>query len=146
MKKVKSRRLADRFDFVNFSEVCRNCNNNCCRRFYSVLLPEEEELFESFSDEVQTPLGIVKTLGSPSGTCPFLDKNGFCRIYKDRPMDCRVWPVIMYYDFKTNERVIYLDLDCEAVRENRVPVSLINKIVEVLKNTPLDDEWLKSTL
>lgn len=58
-------------------------------------------------------------------------------------MDCRVWPVIMYYDFKTNERVIYLDLDCEAVRENRVPVSLINKIVEVLKNTPLDDEWLK---
>ncbi|MEM1847454.1 MAG: YkgJ family cysteine cluster protein, partial [Acidilobaceae archaeon] len=127
-------------------EVCRNCNNNCCRRFYSVLLPEEEELFESFSDEVQTPLGIVKTLGSPSRTCPFLDKNGFCRIYKDRPMDCRVWPVIMYYDFKTNERVIYLDLDCEAVRENRVPVSLINKIVEVLKNTPLDDEWLKSTL
>lgn len=131
------------FDFVNFGSICAKCKNNCCHRFYAVLLPEEEELFEEASTEVSTPLGPVKTLGRPGRVCPFLDERGFCRVYNKRPMDCRAWPVIMYYDFETGERVIYLDLDCEAVREKRVPASLINKIIEVLARAPIDDEWLK---
>jgi hypothetical protein len=50
---------------------------------------------------------------------------------------------MVYIDFKTHERVIYLDLDCPAVREGRIPVNIIKKIIETVKTLNLDEEWLE---
>ncbi|MEM4824100.1 MAG: hypothetical protein QXV31_03585, partial [Zestosphaera sp.] len=55
----------------------------------------------------------------------------------------RLWPVILYYDFKTGEKVIYLDLDCPAVASGKLPSDLIKNIIEELKKLSLDIEWLK---
>lgn len=137
-------RLAYRFDFVNFGDICTNCHSNCCKRFYAVLLPEEEEVFAEKSFAIETERGVVKCIGANAGKpCPYLDEKGYCTIYKERPLDCRLWPVIVYIDFKTQERVVYLDLECPAVREGRIPASLINRIVEELKKAELDDAWLE---
>jgi len=138
-----NRRLADLLSFVDFGDICKSCNINCCKRFYAVLLPEEEKLFEH-SFDVKTPLGKVKAIGFNRGrSCPYLDEKGLCRIYGLRPFDCRIWPVMLYYDFNKDEKVVYLDLDCPAAQENRIPTSLIEKIVEVIKKIDIDKEWLK---
>ncbi len=137
-------KLSERFDFVDFSPVCSGCEVNCCRRFYAVLLPEEEKDFEDVSFLINTELGSVKAIGSRNGhPCPYLDNLGKCSIYFMRPLDCRLWPVIIYYDFKTGEKVVYLDLDCPAVISGKLPHKLIKNIVEELKKLNLDTEWLK---
>ena len=137
-------RVRFRFDFVDFGSICSNCTENCCRRFYAVLLPEEEGEFSSSSFEVPTELGCVRAIGARNGRpCPYLDEAGRCRIYRDRPLDCRLWPVMVYYDFRTGERVVHLDLDCPAVAEGRIPRELVDRIVEEIRKLEIDEEWLK---
>jgi len=130
--------------FIDFGDICRNCEANCCRRFYAVLLPEEELLFKEYSFTISTPLGIVKAIGSKNGRpCPYLSEDNLCKIYSMRPFDCRIWPVIMYYDLKTGDRVIYLDLQCPAVTKDRLPKEVVDKVVEILRRIDVDEEWLK---
>lgn len=38
-----------------------------------------------------TPEGLA-LVDSPNGDCPLLDEDGGCRVYADRPMQCRTWP------------------------------------------------------
>lgn len=140
-----TKRLADYLKFVNFGSICATCKDNCCKKYYAVLLPEEEKLIEH-TFEVSTPLGNVKAVGSRNGKpCPYLDDKGFCKIYNLRPFDCRVWPLTVYYDFEKDEKVIYLDMECPAVAEDKIPKELIDKMLDVLKNisSDIDKEWLK---
>ncbi|MEM0065856.1 MAG: YkgJ family cysteine cluster protein [Sulfolobales archaeon] len=135
---------SDKFAFVNFGDICSKCNENCCKRFYAVLLPEEEEDFKDSSFEVKTACGPIKAVGSRDGyPCPYLDKSGFCSIYPKRPLDCRLWPVMVYYDFTTGERVVYLDLDCPAASAGKIPHEVIDSIISKLKEEGFDEEWLK---
>ena len=137
-------RLAYKLHFVDFGNICSLCSQNCCSRFYAVLLPDEVEEFNDKSFTIMTEKGPVKCIGSRGRQpCPYLDINGRCTIYSKRPLDCRLWPVMVYIDFKTHERVIYLDLDCLAVREGRIPVNIIKKIIETVKTLNLDEEWLE---
>ncbi len=137
-------RKSEAFAFVDFWSICSGCGINCCRRFYAVLLPEEEGEFGEASFEVETGLGCVKAIGSRSGApCPYLDEAGRCTIYPRRPLDCRLWPVMMYYDFETGDRVVYLDLDCPAASSGRIPRKLVDEIIGRLEMVDIDEEWLK---
>lgn len=129
---------------INFKDICENCQLNCCRRFYAVLLPEEEKIFENSSFAIKTAKGDVKAIGAIDGkACMFLSNNGHCMIYENRPFDCRLWPVVVYIDPDTNEKVVYLDLDCPAIRELRIPPSVINRILKGLREIEFDDQWLE---
>ncbi len=137
-------RLAEYFKFIDFGNICKNCHVNCCRRFYAVLLPEEEEEYLDKCFTMETPLGPVRCLGTYSGnSCPFLSPEGLCLNYERRPFDCRVWPVLLYYDFNTDEKVLYLDMDCPAVVEGRISSDVIDSIVRILKSVKIDEEWVK---
>ncbi|MEM0379832.1 MAG: YkgJ family cysteine cluster protein [Desulfurococcaceae archaeon] len=137
-------RIACKLDFINFKEICEGCKENCCRKFYAILLPEEESEFSNVSFDIKTDRGIVKCIGSFNGKpCPYLNEKGFCTVYDKRPFDCRIWPVLIYIDFKTREKVVYLDLECPRVRENRVPREFVEKIISVVKNIEISDEWLE---
>lgn len=136
--------LASKLSFVNFKEICSGCKENCCRRFYAVLLPEEEDEFKDVAFEVETSLGPVKCIGSRNGRpCPYLSSSGYCEIYERRPFDCRIWPILIYIDFETRERVVYLDLECPAVRDGRLSRDLVSKVVKSLGNAEMDEEWLE---
>lgn len=129
---------------VDFKDVCKSCHANCCRRFYAILLPEEEELFRNASFELKTEKGSVKCIGSKDNKpCPFLKENGYCGIYEKRPFDCRLWPIVVYIDRETREKIVYLDLDCPAVLNQTISPSMINKILRDIQNIKLDDEWLE---
>ncbi|MCS7106542.1 MAG: YkgJ family cysteine cluster protein [Acidilobaceae archaeon] len=141
-------KLAQRLSFVNFGEVCRNCPVNCCKRFYAVLLEEEESEFDGKASIVKTRLGRLKTLGGPRGrTCPFLLENGFCGVYDRRPFDCRLWPVMVYYDFEREEFIIVLDMECPAAAEGRIPKEMLNRMIQTAREAILDGslkkEWVK---
>jgi Fe-S-cluster containining protein len=135
---------AYRLRFVDFKNICSECTVNCCKRLYAVLLPEEEEDFKEASFEVKTDKGVVKCIGSYGGKpCPFLNDQGYCTIYEKRPFDCRLWPVVIYIDFKTRDKVVYLDLDCPAVKNGKISIDLINKIIDSIKDYELDEKWLE---
>lgn len=136
--------LASKLNFVDFGTICNNCSMNCCKKFYAVLLPEEEEKFRNIAFDVETPLGSVKAIGARNGKpCVFLNEEGFCRIYPERPFDCRLWPLILYYDFSTGEKVVYLDLECPAVERGLISKEFVERAMDVLKNTKIDENWLK---
>lgn len=136
--------LAEKLSFVNFGEVCRGCTVNCCKRFYAVLLADEEHRFREESFQVDTPLGPVRAIGSRDGKpCPFLGEDGLCTVYPQRPFDCRLWPILLYYDFATGEKVVYLDLECPAVAEGRIGREFIEKVTKVLQEVEIDVTWLK---
>ncbi len=136
--------LAKALSFVDFSDICRGCSVNCCKRFYAVLLPEEEDRFRKIAFTINTPIGDVKAIGAKDGKpCPFLDDIGRCSIYQYRSFDCRLWPIVLYYDFNTGEKVVYLDLECPAAATGRIDENFIKRVVMFLKNSSIDVEWLK---
>lgn len=136
--------LAKALTFIDFGEICRGCTVNCCRRFYAVLLPEEEDRFRETAFIVKTPIGDVRAIGARDGRpCPFLDAVGRCSIYPYRAFDCRLWPIILYYDFNTGEKVVYLDLECPAAATGKIDEAFIENVVGYLKRCRIDIEWLK---
>lgn len=137
-------KFAYRLKFVDFKNICNECSENCCRRFYAILLPEEEDVFKDVAFELKTDKGVVKCIGSRDNKpCPYLNEHGYCSMYDKRPFDCRLWPVVVYIDFKTRERVIYLDLECPAVKKGKIPADLINKIIESVRDLDFDENWLE---
>lgn len=136
-------KVSEKLSFVNFGDICSNCSCNCCKRFYAVLLPEEEDDYGNATFEVMTRFGVVKCIGARDGRqCPFLSDNGFCSIYSKRPFDCRLWPVMVYLDYSSGERIVYLDLDCPAVKEGRISRETVDKLVEIVRSIEFSDEWL----
>jgi len=138
--------LPEELAHIDFSSICKNCSINCCRRFYAVLLPEEaarlSKVVEVF--KVSTKYGDVYAVGARDGKpCPALTADGRCSIYKIRPVDCRMWPVMVYIDEKTGEKVAYLDLECLAAAEGRIGEDFINRVLEGYKKLRIDTEWLK---
>jgi Fe-S-cluster containining protein len=137
-------KLARLLDFVDFGEICRGCQVNCCRRFYAILLDEEVEEFKAVAKPIKTRYGIVHTLGDPhGGVCPYLRSDGLCNVYPERPFDCRFWPLMIHYDSTSGEFVIHLDMECPAAREGRIPKELLDRMLKTVLNAGLDENWVK---
>ncbi len=137
-------RLAKLLDFVNFGEICKGCQVNCCRRFYAVLLDEEVREFKNVAKRIKTKYGVVYTLGDPNGgVCPYLNSDGLCSVYPKRPFDCRLWPLMIHYDEDRSEFIIYLDMECPAAREGRIPQELLDRMLKTVLNAGLDVRWVK---
>lgn len=74
-------------------ELCGTCPRLCVReQKWHWLLPEEAE---KLKDKMQ----IENKFGAfffPGGRCPLL-KNTDCSIYEERPLECRLSPLSLYY-------------------------------------------------
>lgn len=81
---------------------CQGCGD-CCRGpggYVWVTDEEARELaqalgmdFETFASTMlrRTPSGLA-LIDSGKGDCPLLLANGGCKVYKNRPIQCRTWP------------------------------------------------------
>ncbi len=121
-KKLKETyRLADKL-FPNISESCRHCNT-CCKTYGWLLKQEAEE----FSKKGYPVVEINKNLHcfdsfirNKSGRrifnqiprCLFY-KKGECLIYKERPLDCRLYPIKA--KFRQGKTIIGLSLGCKYI-------------------------------
>lgn len=85
---------------------CEGCGANCCRQngheFAVLLRGEEVRRFAAFS--VQASFNregrkvLERVLPYVKGRCQFLDEEERCRIYEDRPMACREFECVRFYN------------------------------------------------
>jgi Fe-S-cluster containining protein len=76
---------------------CERCRANCCKQNgheYAVLLEgQERRRFAAFSEEVvvrgEGGARVEQVLPYVEGRCQFLGADERCRIYEDRPVNCR---------------------------------------------------------
>ena len=89
---------------------CMACITNCCTikglcglmltkgEFEAHFMRHAERLLIRLSDE------YVIISSKEGQVCPHLEEGG-CRIYHDRPIDCRLYPYVMRFVFKKTKRV-----------------------------------------
>lgn len=81
---------------------CQGCGG-CCRGPGGYVWVTEEEVrelaaavgmdFDEFTrTTVRATLSGLALVDSPKGDCPLLDREGRCRVYSRRPLQCRTWP------------------------------------------------------
>ena len=73
-------------------------------------------------------------LKNVNGKCVFLDKNGLCRIYKDRPLGCRAYPVIEIGGKCAPDHEVCPYTRYITKREIEVGCKILNNIFKELKN------------
>lgn len=82
---------------------------------------------------------------SPGGYCSNLDEKGLCGIYRDRPMICRSYPMLVTPDFEDN-LVIDLVLKCPYINlesQPEIKKSDIEKSIRLHKGH-MEDEMMRS--
>ncbi len=94
-----SRRHADRLQ-------CRRGCQACCLDDLSVMEVEAERIRENHGE------WLVTATPHPSGACAFLDDEGACRIYADRPSVCRSQglPLRIIFEDENDEIVEHRDI------------------------------------
>ncbi|MCC6051742.1 MAG: YkgJ family cysteine cluster protein [Fervidicoccaceae archaeon] len=77
---------------------CLRCNK-CCRDTEMILLLSDIDRItdKGFRDFYELKNGFY-VLRNINGKCVFLDPTGRCIIYEDRPLGCRVYPLILDED------------------------------------------------
>ncbi|HZV81857.1 MAG TPA: YkgJ family cysteine cluster protein [Geobacteraceae bacterium] len=89
---------------------CLACptNQHCCSRLSGLLLSEDEfrRHFAGHRDglSVRRSGKVVSVSAKSGGPCPHWGNDG-CRIYRERPIDCRVFPYIPYRIIDRGERI-----------------------------------------
>jgi len=117
----KTYKLTDKF-FFNIGKSCKNCNT-CCKT-YGWLLKQEAKRFS----EKEYPVAEInknlycfdsfirdknnKRVFDRIPRC-FFYKEGKCLIYKERPLDCRLYPIKV--KFIRDKAVIGLSLGCKYI-------------------------------
>ncbi|MBU1998509.1 MAG: YkgJ family cysteine cluster protein [Candidatus Omnitrophota bacterium] len=142
------------------SEYCLRCKG-CCRFSQpdSVWLPcllDEEVL--GLIDKADLPVVLISAdkkiqpVPSPEGEgyiCPLLDPGtNKCRIYNQRPFECRLYPFLI--NLRKKKVLLTLDLNCPYVRENLASPGLkeyTDYIIDFLNDpdqikTLRDNPWL----
>lgn len=122
---------------------CKDCKGMCCKK--QVILTPQEEKESKYKDNkisIKTKsynLAVLKK--NTKGTCIYKDsKDNLCKIYKDRPIDCKTYPLEICFDkrveFKINNKA------CQKT-DNLSPKQIsAMKTIWKEENLPLD--WIKA--
>lgn len=124
---------------------CKRCDGRCCtsreRELYVILTPKEKKKFKNFSAKLKTKnreLTILKK--DKFGNCIFYDtKKNICKIYKNRPFECRAYPFLIHFD---NKIIFKLDTLCPRARE--CSPKEIKEIKKQWLNQNLPLNWIKA--
>jgi Fe-S-cluster containining protein len=117
---------------------CLNCPDTCCGipGKFSLRLSKDE--FEKHFRGKEEDLRLIKEdkvfmIFSKEGKgCPNLDNKG-CRIYLDRPIDCRLYPYQMMPLYETRDKVkilLYIKPECIENRIFNIPENEAMALVE----------------
>ena len=85
------------------NEFCKKCGR-CCINTEMILTVEDIQRLASLGYRVEDYAeyrdGYLR-LRNIDGHCIFYDPaSGLCRVYKYRPIGCRLYPIVFYVDFE----------------------------------------------
>lgn len=117
---------ADRLSEVHSGRLnCKKGCSSCCVDEITVFRVEADRILERHRDLLET--GVQH----PPGACAFLDGEGACRIYEDRPYVCRTQGLpLRWFDEYEGQTVEFRDI-CPLNEEGPLPV----------EELPAEDCW-----
>ena len=144
-KKLKETyELADKL-FPDISKSCKNCNT-CCRTYGWLLKQEAEEFFKKEYPVVEINKNLHcfdsfirnknnRRIFDHIPKCLFYKKSE-CPIYKERPLDCRLYPIKV--KFNQDRAIIGLSLGCKYISSltEKEKEQLYHDIVRFFKKVP----------
>jgi len=115
----------------NEKEICENCPIICSReQKWHWLLPNEVE-------RLKNKMWIENKFGSfffEGGKCPLL-KNTNCDIYENRPLECKLSPLSLYY--KNGKLSWIIDISCPYFKKygkNKMFWKKVNKFINTIED------------
>jgi Fe-S-cluster containining protein len=123
--------------------LCLVCSENqrCCSQLSGLRLAKEEfeKYFRYYSNELSiaedNKVFIVSSHNN--GPCPYWEKSG-CRIYNERPFDCRVYPyeIIGVVERKKIIEITFRDSPCCPQREHlSMPIEEAQALMKIFGQT-----------
>jgi|GEM_PF-199086 len=78
--------------------------------------------------------------------CPFFDiSQNKCTYYRMRPLDCRLYPFILFYDQSYTKIMLGIDSQCPYIREkDRNILNFAQRIKDILENKNMQDVILQN--
>lgn len=114
------------------NDICSKCishSGGCCIAVRFTIHGEEIDPFLKRKNSDSIPEGhIFKKMknrnnqylySSNNDTCMFLDKNNVCKIYGQRPVMCRMYPLLWKRNF-SGKNAIFIDVSCPLVYEKPI--------------------------
>ena len=91
---------------------CLNCPKKCCIVGLIGLMLSKEEYETYFKEHEQNFLvrsedKIVFLTAKEGIICPYFENEG-CKIYDERPIDCRLYPYQMRLAYETKEKIKFI--------------------------------------
>lgn len=134
--------------YRDIGRVCQNCQDHDCEGYVWLLKDEAKmllnidvpivEINESvfFIHSFEEEDGTIK-VEKPRPPCR-LRKSGYCSIYKNRPLVCRMYPVGLVTN--KDEIVVVLHRDCEYSRrlDTQGKKQFFDRILKTLRQVPMD--------
>ena len=117
---------------------CLSCPDTCCGIPGKFCLRLSKDEYDThFRDKEQDILVIEKDkvimIFSKEGkVCPNLNKKG-CRIYLERPIDCRLYPYQMLPLYETRKKakiLLYIKPECVENKIFNIPINEARALVE----------------
>jgi len=117
---------------------CLTCPDTCCGIPGKFCLRLSKDEFEKhFKDREQDLLvreenKVVMIFSKEGKVCPNLEEKG-CRIYRDRPIDCRLYPYQMLPLYETRDKVkilLYVKPRCVENKTFNIPENEARTLVE----------------
>jgi len=102
---------------ITCASDCSHCQQKCCYfldedKYFAPILTDGEAQFldkrllrknKDYQNVYQIKL-IVSKKRKKYFVCPFFnEKNKRCSVYKKRPLDCRLWPIVIAYSKDKNK-------------------------------------------
>ena len=108
---------------------CHSCDKRCCdgRAGYSLtplVVEDFMEVYKHFPILFGSVNGVFRplmVLNDGDSACSYLDENGSCSIYEERPPACRLYPLSPFFD------EVFIDAACPSVSGDAVGVSIVEK-------------------
>jgi Fe-S-cluster containining protein len=106
---------------------CATCDKRCCdgRAGYSLtplVVDDFEEVYKYFPIVFATVNDVfrpIMLLNDGNSTCSYLDENGLCSIYENRPPSCKLYPISPFFD------EVFIDSACPGVTGEVTPQQVV---------------------
>lgn len=77
---------------IDGDDKCKDCSRCCADLDGLVITDEELERLPAFQEYITATDGRTHTVHAKDG-CPYLEEDGWCGVFDERPFDCSLFPI-----------------------------------------------------